>query len=255
MFSKSEGGSPTLSTTTSTLPLLAISPNAAPRRDFSGMSARPAGLRNFFERSVAQIAMQKHGLGVSGASLHVVHLRIDVSVDNEQIEPAVVVHVEERCSPADQRQARLAKPRRHRHIFESSRSLIAIQSVGLVGKFRDEHGETPAVIVVAPGHAHRTERLAFAVHGNAADHRVVGERAVVIVVIEMIGRRVVGDEQIGPAVVVVVTPGRAEAIVFVGIARRRPSSKLLRTCRRRDCDREDRSRPPCPKDRTARARL
>ena len=33
---------PTLSTTISTLPLLAMSPKAAPRRDFSGMSANPA---------------------------------------------------------------------------------------------------------------------------------------------------------------------------------------------------------------------
>jgi hypothetical protein len=141
-----------------------------------------------------------------------------VSVDHEQVKPAVVIHIKECRSPTDQRKAYLSKTRRHSHIFESSRALVPIERVGLIGKFGDEHGEASAVIVVAPGHAHGTECLALAVHGDAADHRVVGERAVVIIVIEVIGRRVVRHKQIRPAVVVVVTPDRAQTVVFIGIA-------------------------------------
>src|ERR1700693_4500139 len=75
-------------------------------------------LRNFFERPVAQVAMQQHWLGLGGASLPRVYLRIDVSVSHEQIEPAVVVHVEKRRAPSDQRQAGLAEMRWHGDIFE-----------------------------------------------------------------------------------------------------------------------------------------
>ena len=38
--------------------------------------------------------MQQHRLGVGGTAFHGIHLRIDVSVGNEQIEPAVVIHIE-----------------------------------------------------------------------------------------------------------------------------------------------------------------
>ena len=74
------------------------------------------------------------------------------------------------------------------------------------------------MIVVSPSHAHRAERLPFTVECDACDHRIVGESAVVIVVIEMIGRRIVSDEQVRPSVVVVVAPGRPEPVIFFGIA-------------------------------------
>src|ERR1035437_8731971 len=90
VLSSSEGGSPTLRTTMSIFPLLAMSPKAAPRLDFSVMSASPAAFRNFFERAVAQTAMQQHGLGVGRASFGVAHLRIDVPESHEEIEPAVI---------------------------------------------------------------------------------------------------------------------------------------------------------------------
>src|SRR6266404_6147147 len=97
------------------------------------------------------------------------------------------------------------------------KSQVAIKRVELVGKFGDEHREASAVIVIAPGHAHGAERLPFTIQRDAADHGLVRERAVAIVVIEMIGSGVIGDEQIGPAVNVVVAPGRAQSVILFGI--------------------------------------
>src|SRR5258708_35218284 len=104
--------------------------------------------------------MQQHWLGVGSASLHRVHLRIDVSVGHEQIEPAVVVHVEKRRAPPDQRQAGLAEMRSHGYVFESSRALIlisgimntqlAIKRFELLRKVCDEHGGASAGSVVPP---------------------------------------------------------------------------------------------------------
>ena len=141
---------------------------------------------------------------------------------DKDIEPAVVVHVEKRRAPPDQRQAGLAEMRWHGDIFESTRSMIlisqvAIKRVGLVGKFGDEHREASAVVVIAPSHAHRSERLTFTVQRNASDHCLVTERPIAIVVKEMIRSGVIGDEKIGPAVVVVVTPGCPQSVIFFGI--------------------------------------
>ena len=90
-------------------------------------------------------------------------------------------------------------------------------SDGLVGKFCNEHREAAGVVVVAPSYAHRSESLTLAVHGDPADHRFVGKCSIVIIVVEVIGRRVVGDEKIRPPVVIVVSPGHAEAVIAIGI--------------------------------------
>src|SRR5260370_5897884 len=99
-------------------------------------------------------------------------------------------------------------------ISQILKSQVAIKRIGLVGKFGDEHREASAVIVIAPRHAHRTKRLPFTVQRNAADHGLITERAVVIVVIKMIGSGIISDKQIGPAVVVVIAPGCAQSVIF-----------------------------------------
>src|SRR5271170_3352399 len=78
---------------------------------------------------------------------------------------------------------------------------------------RDEIAETAGVIVVGEVDAHGAEALAVAAEGYAGEQADVGERAVVIVVIEVAGDGVVGDKEVGPAVVVVVGPHGAEAVV------------------------------------------
>src|SRR5271168_456107 len=78
---------------------------------------------------------------------------------------------------------------------------------------RDEIAETAGMIVIGEVDAHGAEALAIAAEGYAGKQADVGERAVVIVVIEVAGDGVVGDEEIGPAIVVVVGPHRAEAVV------------------------------------------
>src|SRR5664279_5709298 len=74
-----------------------------------------------------------------------------------------------------------------------------------------------AVVIVAPCNAHGTERLALAIQSNASDHSLVGESAIGIVAVKVIWRGIVGNKQVRPAVIVVITPSRSEPIVFFGV--------------------------------------
>ena len=56
------------------------------------------------------------------------------------------------------------------NVLEMLVSEVAVESIGLVGKFCNEHREAAGVVVVAPSYAHRSEGLTFAVHGDSADH-------------------------------------------------------------------------------------
>ena len=73
------------------------------------------------------------------------------------------------------------------------------------------------MVVVAPGDTHRSLRLPVAAQRDSTRHPDVGECSVMIIVIQMIRRSIVGNEQVGPAIVVVIAPDHAQAVIAVRI--------------------------------------
>ena len=63
--------------------------------------------RHFLERAVSAVVVEQLALPVSrrGAELDFVELRIDVTVHDDEVQEAVVVVIEERGPPSDERQA------------------------------------------------------------------------------------------------------------------------------------------------------
>src|SRR5262249_7458313 len=127
----------------------------------------------------------------------------------EQIEAAVAIVVEERAAgpPARPRAARVLESRRLRHVLERSVAAVAIETV--LAEVADEEIVVAVAIVVADARA-----LAPAAGAEPGAGRDVLERAVTLVAIQMIGRRLVrrksferravDEEQVEPPVFVVV---------------------------------------------------
>jgi hypothetical protein len=67
------------------------------------------------------------------------------------------------------------------------------------------------VIVVGGVNAHAGAGYAVFTEGDSSDDGFFGESAVAIVAIELVGLGVVGEEEIGPAVIVVVNDGDTES--------------------------------------------
>src|SRR5229473_176504 len=170
-------------------------------------------LGDLVEGAVAIVAMEQQRLAIAGTGLQRVDLRIDVAVGDENVEPGVVVHVEESGAPAHVGIAGLADAGSPTDVVETLRTHVAIEGVGLLFEVGDEEAEAAAMVVIAPVDAHVAELHAFAAEGHAGEHAHVGEAAVVIVVVEIVGNGIVGDEQIGPAIVVVIHPNDSEAVV------------------------------------------
>src|SRR2546430_2673747 len=82
----------------SMLPSLLTSPNATPRRHASGI-CQPGGRGDILECAVPRVAEQLHWLAVFRPAGDCVHLRIHVSVRDENVQPAVVVKVYKSSSP------------------------------------------------------------------------------------------------------------------------------------------------------------
>ena len=147
-------------------------------------------------------------------------------VDDQEIEPAVVVVVE----PAGGRRPFAAADARPLgDVFEAAVAAVAQQ---LVARDAGDEEIDVAVVVVVGGR--RTHRVADAAHAGRRGH--VGELHAAVVAIEPVGVGVaalgerghlgaVGEEDVGPAVAVVVEDGHAArdalGVVLVG-GRRMP---------------------------------
>src|SRR5437588_11724834 len=71
--------------------------------------------------------------------------------------------------------------------------------------------------VVAPVHAHGSLLGAVSTQRGTREQSNIFEGSIVLVPIEKIRARIVGHVKVGPAVIVVVSPGRAQAVVVMGI--------------------------------------
>ena len=94
--------------TTSIRPSWSRSPNAAPRAGRRGEAATRRG-RHLFESRPVAIVEEQRALRPGHAPVEAVHLRIDVTVGHEQIEPAIVVVVEKAGAPSEKREGRRAE--------------------------------------------------------------------------------------------------------------------------------------------------
>ena len=108
--------------------------------------------------------------------------------------------------PAPQPTNRVSTPMPARIVKSSKIALavVAIQHVGVVGEMRLEDVEVAVEIVVADGDAHAGLLHPVLAQRDAALERFFAERAVVLVAKEPARRRIAGDVDVGPAVVVVV---------------------------------------------------
>ena len=112
----------------------------------------------FFELAVAQVAIEIFVFGVFQIGVRPVDFRIDVAVRHQNVEPAVVIHVEEADAPAEQ--ARIdAQTAWIGAVFEVAVAEIRVQRIGVAGEVCFDDVEVAVAVVVADGDAHAGLRL------------------------------------------------------------------------------------------------
>src|SRR6185369_13528729 len=111
---------------------------------------------NVLESSVTIIAKQNDRLFESRGSGNSIHLRVDMSIHKQNVEPAIVVHVKKRSPPSHREISGLCQFGANTDIFKAVFAKIVIERVGLFGEVRNKHGETAFMQIISPIHAHRT---------------------------------------------------------------------------------------------------
>ena len=150
-------------------------------------------------------------LGIAHALLHALDFVFDVAVGDKNVGPAVVVVVEEETAKTQRDQGGAADFRPRRFIHEQPVALVVIERKHLVGEVGDDDAGMAGAVVVGGVHAHAGAGHAIFAEGDSRRDALLLKGSVVLVQVQLVGLRVVGQQNVGPAVIVVVENGDTEA--------------------------------------------
>ena len=141
-------------------------------------------------------------------------LGVGVAIGREEVLVAVVVKVEEPCAPPYLGNAPRCNAGYEGYVEEKSTALIFVEGIILAFKIGDKNIEVAIVVVIANRRAHTPLFGAVAAIGHARTEALVHKGAVALVLVQIVGSRVIGDENIGPAIAVEIAEDDPVPIVF-----------------------------------------
>src|SRR5437879_6231328 len=144
------------------------------------------------------------GFGVAHALLHAFDLVFDVAVGYEDVGPAIVVVVEEETAEAERDERRASDFGLRGFVDEQAVAFVVVERDHLIGKVADDDAGVSAAVIVGGVGAHAGAGYAVFTEGDAGGDAALFERSVFLVEVELVGLRVVGDQEVGPAVGVVI---------------------------------------------------
>src|SRR5713101_2256871 len=140
-------------------------------------------------------------MNVGGNALHFL---VHVPIGDEQVQPSVVIVIEKAAAEAQHISGGHRDPGDIAHLVEESFAVVVPDMIRRQLEIRDVQVEIAVVIVIAERNAHGSHGGAVGCKRHSAGDGYFGEGAVVIVVIKIRLDSVIGDEQVGPSVIVVV---------------------------------------------------
>jgi hypothetical protein len=76
-------------------------PDGKPATHLRRLDRRTSGLADIAEGAVAQILEEQLRLAILGADTRHIHLRIHMSIDHKEVDPAIIVEIDKRVAPTD----------------------------------------------------------------------------------------------------------------------------------------------------------
>ena len=143
-----------------------------------------------------------------------VGLRIGVAIGRKEVLVAVVVKVEKPCAPSHLGNA----PRRNvgykGYVEKKCTALIFVEGVVLAFKVGDKDIEVAIVVVIADRSTHAPLFGSVPAIGHARAEALVHKGSVALILVQIVGGRVISDENIGPAIAVEIAKNDPVPIVL-----------------------------------------
>src|SRR5215468_6647950 len=139
-------------------------------------------------------------LAVLDALLDLLNVIFYMPIGDEDVGTTVQVVIKEEAGEAQREQAGVADFRTRRLIHKKAIALIVIERHHLVGEIRDDDAWASRPIIVPGIHSHACTCNAIFTEGDPCLHTLFRKGTVVVVDVELVGLRIVGQQQVGPAI-------------------------------------------------------
>src|SRR5262245_51672955 len=153
-----------------------------------------------------------------------------VAVDDHDVEPTVMIDVDEARAPADKalsngRDAGSSRAEKKQIVLAE----VLVKGVIFILVVRDEERGQPGAVVITDVHSHAAVGNAVFIASNALEHADFFELEVAAIDVQEIVHRVVGDVDVGPAVAVEIGDDDAQPLarVFASLGAHLPQVGLL----------------------------
>src|SRR6185437_7080410 len=184
-------------------------------------NGKPSSLhrRHQVELAILQIVKKQRALGITGSPIWMlVHAGIDMTVDDQQIFPAVIVVIEKAIAKADKWNCGRGDASFVTDVGEIAGAVVAEDHIVIVAEVGVDDIQMPIVFVVSGGNAHVRDLASIGIQRVAALETFVGKCSIPFIDVEIIRRGVVGNQKIGLAVIVYIREQRPQAVVSGWIA-------------------------------------
>ena len=188
-----------------------------PASDDRHEEARARLGRSVGELARAEAAIEERRLAIGHRGLNALDRRLDVTVDADEVQNAVEVEVREGDAERERKKRRPPDSALDGFVHEEV-ALGAGREHGphLVREVADHEGRAAVVLRVPERDPHRAARAAVLSHGNAGFDGHVAKNGDAVhglfVPVQVVGRRVVRDDQVHAAVAVDVADGHAQRL-------------------------------------------
>ena len=150
------------------------------------------------------------GLRVAVVAVDIAYRLVDVAVDHYQIEPAIKVQIREHTAKTEAAARGLTDAVAERDIGVNADAVRAVHRDHFIIEIRDGNTGCAGVIEIGDVDSHSRPSLAIVGKSHPGFHGDVFKASVTQIAIELVGLGIVGDEQIGPTVMIVVEHGHTQ---------------------------------------------
>src|SRR6202022_1478254 len=186
--------------------------NAAP--DVRSAKAVARRLAHVHKLAIVIVVEERVELFVADVRRGLLNFWIHVAVGNKNIQPAIVVVVEEAPAKAQDVMRRSSNPGAVAHLVKETLAVVLPKVIGGPLEIRNVQVQPAVVFKVSQRDAHGRHGQPLTGQGHAADQPYLFEGAIALVVVEIGVGAVVSDKQTGPAVIVVIGSAYGEILAF-----------------------------------------
>src|SRR5260221_2492263 len=167
------------------------------------------GCGNILKFSFAEIQKNMGRLGVADIAANVTDSVVDVAVGDDEVQAAIEIEVGKAATEAQSGFGRITNASRDRDVVKLPGGWGTIKADHFVVEIGDGDSGTAGIFKVSDIDAHTCTGFAVGTERESGFDGCVFEFSVAKIAIELVGLRVIGDEKIGPAVLIKVEHGNA----------------------------------------------